>query len=226
MLATVIFHVLIISLWFTEWPLERQSVPVSAVSKYVPARLVSADDLQKKPIKKKKTAVKKKNIYKNSVSTQPKTKLVKKAEPKSVVILKVEEDKAAEQNLTQNWKLAELELSQAMEKEERLLEAIDDLGEAQSYVAIIAQAVQNSWSRPPSARNNMEAELIIQLIPTGEVVSVNIVKSSGQLAFDRSAINAVKKAERFPELQELPSRVFEKHFRRLRLKFRPEDLRL
>ena len=94
-----------------------------------------------------------------------------------------------------------------------------------SFVALIQQTVINYWSRPPSARNGMEAELAIQLIPTGEVVSVTIVRSSGNSAFDRSAVNAVEKAGAFPELQTLPSAEFERTFRRFRLLFKPEDLR-
>ena len=66
---------------------------------------------------------------------------------------------------------------------------------------------------------------VTQQFPTGEVVSVSVLKSSGNGAFDRSAINAVEKAGSFPELQNLPSREFEKTFRRFRLLFRPEDLR-
>ena len=67
--------------------------------------------------------------------------------------------------------------------------------------------------------------MLIQLIPTGEVVSVTLASSSGNAAFDRSAVVAVEKAGQFPELQKLDSRLFEKNFRRLRLKFKPEDLR-
>ena len=63
------------------------------------------------------------------------------------------------------------------------------------------------------------------MIPTGEVVSVQVVKSSGNAAFDRSAVNAVQKAGAFPELQKLPNAEFERQFRRFRLIFRPEDLR-
>lgn len=94
-----------------------------------------------------------------------------------------------------------------------------------SYIALIQQTVVNYWSRPPSARNGMECELVVQLIPTGEVVSVTVLRSSGNSAFDASAVNAVKKAGAFPELQKLPSAEFEKNFRRLNLIFRPEDLR-
>jgi colicin import membrane protein len=117
------------------------------------------------------------------------------------------------------------ELSMALQAEDILLEQASDLEVTQSYVALITQVIQDNWSRPPSARNDMEAELVIQLIPTGEVVSVSVARSSGLVAFDRSAVRAVEKAERFPELQQLPARIFNKDFRTLRLKFKPEDLR-
>ncbi len=106
-----------------------------------------------------------------------------------------------------------------------MLEQASDAQLIASYTSLIAGIIEDNWSRPPSARNEMEAELIIQLIPTGEVVSVTVARSSGLPAFDRSAIMAVQKAERFPELQELEPRLFERNFRRLRLKFKPEDLR-
>lgn len=94
-----------------------------------------------------------------------------------------------------------------------------------SHAALIERAIIAHWSRPASARNDMQAELLIQLVPTGEVVQVSVVRSSGNAAFDRAAENAVRRAGRFPELQQLPSRVFEQNFRRFRLVFRPEDLR-
>ena len=96
---------------------------------------------------------------------------------------------------------------------------------AASYTALIRQTVVNYWSRPPSARNGMQVVLQLQLIPTGDIVGVTVLQSSGDSAFDRSAVNAVEKAARFPELQKLPPREFEKTFRRFRLLFKPEDLR-
>ena len=50
-------------------------------------------------------------------------------------------------------------------------------------------------------------------------------ESSGNVAFDRSAINAVEKAGRFPEVSQLKSAEFERDFRRFQIIFRPEDLR-
>lgn len=91
--------------------------------------------------------------------------------------------------------------------------------------AIIQQAVISRWTRPPSARNGMQAVLEIALVPTGDVAGVSVLQTSGNNAFDRSAINAVERAGRFPEVQQLEPAVFEREFRRFQLIFRPEDLR-
>jgi colicin import membrane protein len=94
----------------------------------------------------------------------------------------------------------------------------------QSGMAIIQQAVQSVWSRPPSARNGMRAILQIRMLPTGELIDAVITESSGDPAFDRSAENAVYSAAPFRELQTLPSNVFNENFRSLSLIFQPEDL--
>ena len=122
--------------------------------------------------------------------------------------------------------LTRADLARAVAAEEDASDAAATSAElAAGYAALIQQTVINYWSRPASARNGMEAELSIQLIPTGEILSVTLVRSSGNSAFDRSAINAVEKAGSFPELRSLPAPEFEKSFRRFRLLFRPEDLR-
>ena len=89
----------------------------------------------------------------------------------------------------------------------------------------IQAAVVNRWTRPPSARNGMVAVLSIQLVPTGEVVGVGVLESSGNSAFDRSAMTAVERVARFPEVAKLDNRLFESSFRRFQLVFKPEDLR-
>ncbi len=70
----------------------------------------------------------------------------------------------------------------------------------------------------------MTAIVRLQVVPTGEVVGTFIVESSGNSSFDRSVIQAVERAERFPELQDLDTGVFERNFRNFELVFRPEDL--
>ncbi len=117
-------------------------------------------------------------------------------------------------------------LQRAMQEEEMMMQAEQDEMLADSYAASIKRTVEGYWSRPASARKNMQVELAIRLVPTGEVVGVEVIRSSGNTSFDRSAVLAVKKAGRFPELKDMPSNVFEEYFRSFTLVFKPEDLLL
>jgi colicin import membrane protein len=115
---------------------------------------------------------------------------------------------------------AELERQQALASQQ----AATDARAVDTYVAIINRTVASYWDIPPSARNGMTAVLAIRLVPTGEVISVEVIQSSGNAAFDRSVEQAVRKAERFPELRDMSTTLFETSFRNLTITFRPEDL--
>ncbi|WP_439102339.1 TonB family protein [Congregibacter sp.] len=159
-----------------------------------------------------------------SSSAPPKTtpKAAAKVNNKPAPAPKVEEKRISAEELAA---ISRRELADAMAAEDNAQVAVTAEEMSTSYAALIRDTVVNYWSRPPSARNGMEALLAIQLVPTGEIVSVSVLRSSGSVAFDRSAINAVEKAGSFPELKNLPGREFEKTFRRFQLLFRPEDLR-
>ena len=115
---------------------------------------------------------------------------------------------------------AELQRQQAAASQQ----AARDARAVDTYVAIINRTVASYWDIPPSARNGMTAVLAIRLVPTGEVISVEVIQSSGNAAFDRSVEQAVRKAERFPELRDMSTTLFETSFRNLTITFRPEDL--
>ncbi|MBQ0719301.1 MAG: cell envelope integrity protein TolA [Gammaproteobacteria bacterium] len=120
-------------------------------------------------------------------------------------------------------------LASALDSEDEFLADEQSMQLAQGYSDYIQQRIIANWNRPLSARRGMEAILSIQLVPTGQVVGVSVIQSSGNEAFDLSAQQAVKKVGRFDKLQELSRQspaVFEQNFRQFRLVFRPEDLRL
>lgn len=119
--------------------------------------------------------------------------------------------------------LATQSFEDALQTEEVNLDTATEEGEAaKSYIQGIYELVVQNWSRPPSARNDMKALLQVELVPTGELVAVNVIQSSGNEAFDRSAEQAVRKAQKF----EVPkdNALFEARFRRFNLLFQPEDL--
>lgn len=101
----------------------------------------------------------------------------------------------------------------------------DEVSEVQQVAALMQARITQNWRRPPSARNGMEVLLEISLVPTGDVVGISVLSSSGSIAFDRSAIAAVERVAQFSEVAVLPISDFERYFRRFPLRFKPEDLR-
>ena len=74
----------------------------------------------------------------------------------------------------------------------------------------------------------MEVDLVIYLVPTGEVTNIEIAyrDPSATDAFVSSVIKAVRKVGRFDKLSQISPVLFDANFRKITLKFKPEDLRL
>ncbi len=165
---------------------------------------------------------------------EPKPKPVPRETPKPVEVpkpdpkIKAQEEarKREAERQQRLQELAEQQFMEALESEAAELDTAtsEDSGAeaAQSFRMGIYQAIVGNWSRPPSARQGMQALLRVELVPTGDIVSVTVVESSGSAAFDRSAEAAVNKARRFEVPKE--SAIFERHFRQFTLLFKPEDL--
>jgi len=251
---SLILHALIIVA--VVWGWESAPADVHKVTpRYVEAKLVTMTPRSSKPVVAKKKvrkidlAAKKREqqrLKEQRLKKQRKQQQAKDAATRKAKQLAQEKARAAEERLAAERELQRLEqerlaeqqreaenekqrqqdFADALAAEDELLLAEQDEVMAQSYVAQIAHAIGQHWSRPPSARRGMTCELQLQLIPTGEVVSVSVSKGSGNGAFDRSAEQAVKKLGRFESLADMPPALFERYFRQFTLLFDPQDLRL
>lgn len=144
------------------------------------------------------------------------------------------EEQQRQQREEEQRQQAERAAQEERERQEQALQAQRDAEASQigaqeaeavmSYTTVIHDLVQQQWSRPPSARNGMVAVLRISMLPTGDVTDVQVVQSSGDFAFDRAAETAVRRVNRFTELQGMNPRLFDRSFRSFLLTFRPEDL--
>ena len=141
--------------------------------------------------------------------------------------LQKEQQEKAQQELEQQRREQEA-LEQAIALEQLAMQDAQQLARDQleqaKYAALIKSLTSQYWNRPPSARNNMMAEIRISLSPVGDVLGITMVKSSGNDEFDRSVIQAIRQAAPFSELKNLERRIFDQYFRRITFRFRPEDL--
>ena len=216
---TLLLHAAVIAALVVRW--ESPSAIEARLAKPVAikAQLVSAESLKPKPKPKPKPQPKPKPEPKPTDTTPAVT-----SKPVDPPVKEASEKEASERRekeiAAQSLKEIESALASEQTTQEGSVGSISD-----TVAAIIQQAVVGRWARPPSARNGMVAVLEIALVPTGDVVGVAVLRSSGDNAFDRSAINAVERAGRFPEVSQIERALFERDFRRFQLIFKPDDLR-
>lgn len=172
---------------------------------------------------KKEKELKEKKKKEKELAERKKREEAERIEREQQARDKAEREKAEKERAAAEKRKADEALAKAMAEEEAYRQSLQDKQTIQSYADLIRRRVEQNWSRPPSAKKGMEVLLEIQLVPTGYVTGVSIIRSSGNPSFDLSAQQAVQKANRFPELKDMPPRVFEQHFRRFKMLFRVED---
>jgi len=87
---------------------------------------------------------------------------------------------------------------------------------------LIRDQVIMNWKQPSSAQKGMKVEIVLTLVPTGEIIQVSLANSSGNQAFDNSALNAIQKVSKFENL-DMGRKLFDTHFRKFTLVFNPEN---
>ena len=217
-ILTLALHGGLVLMLVVRWTGPSEVIAAAPNIQPIQASLIQAETL--KPKAKPKSRPKPKPKPKPEPKPEPQPTPEPAPEPKPAEVEKPEPALDAERlaALTRNEldSLVDADIAAAGANEPSLRDVV---------AATIQASVINRWTRPPSARNGMVSILSIQLVPTGEVVGVSVLQSSGNTAFDRSAMTAVERTGRFPEVAKLDDRTFEANFRRFQLIFKPEDLR-
>jgi colicin import membrane protein len=120
--------------------------------------------------------------------------------------------------------LAEL-LSDDVGRQQAVADTVGD-EVAGSLDDLIVMLVSQQWRRPPSARNGMSVEVLIEMLPDGTITNASVTRSSGDSPFDNSAVQAVRNVGRIAEMQQLDRATFDRLYRQRRAVFKPEDLGL
>jgi len=130
----------------------------------------------------------------------------------------------AERQLAESLEAEERERRKAAEAEERerkeAARQARALTAAEKYKLLIRQKVSRNWARPPGAQAGLQCTVRVRLVPSGDVLQVTVVKTSGDERFDRSVENAVYKASPLPIPEDRD--LFE-YFREIEFIFNPED---
>ncbi len=201
--------------------IKAELVELTAKTKPSPSVSTPVDQRAKREAEKKAQA--KREAEKKRAQAKREAELREQRRIEAEKQRRIEQEK---QRQAQERAQREAEFAEALEREQALLAAQEDEKVANSYMQLIQQRLSENWSRPPSARLGMQVSIELRLVPTGRIVGVTIIESSGDRAFDQAAQQAAFKADQFKEIQGMDSAIFEKYFRKVKVVFSPEDLRL
>ena len=209
----------------------HNDAPIVKVPKHISAKIVHIDKPKPKTVQKQIKKKKPKPVVK---AKKPKPKVIDKSK-KTVSKPKLKEKPKAIKKAP--LPLPGADLSQALQEEEELMSLNELLNEEvqarqaekdqkaiASHAGQIKALIQSVWRFPPSAHHDQVVLLRIYMVPTGEVTEVQVVESSGNIALDRSAEQAVWKVARFPVPKD--AALFEAQFRKFLIKLKPENARL
>lgn len=181
------------------------------VAKKEAAKKKAAEDAKKKAAEEAKKKAAAEAAKKKAADDARKKAAAEAAQRKAV-----EDKKAAA--------LAEL-LSEDVGRQQAIADTVGDQV-AGSLDDLIVMLVSQQWRRPPSARNGMSVEVLIEMLPDGTITNASVTRSSGDVPFDNSAVQAVRNVGRIAEMQQLDRATFDQLYRQRRAVFKPEDLGL
>jgi len=92
--------------------------------------------------------------------------------------------------------------------------------EAEQAKLAIKQKVNRSWIRPVSTTADLKCTIRVRLLSDGTVMDAEVISSSGDEDFDRSAENAVNKASPLPVPKD--KELFAREFRSFQFLFNPK----
>ncbi len=181
-------------------------------------KLKKRDNLE---VKRKKELDKKRKVEEKKLKKEQEERLAKQKKEKQRIALleKKEKEKKRKEKKERERKAREEKQDRAQKekelKEKMLAEAAimkkeqeaaalrqAELKKRQTiidkYMNLIELKVYQHWIKPPAVSKGLVSELRVKLIPTGEVIDVQLSKSSGDAVYDKSVQAAVKRASPLP----------------------------
>ena len=89
------------------------------------------------------------------------------------------------------------------------------------YSSLIIESIQSAWRKPINIQDGLVCNLRLSINKNGRVVNVNLIKSSGNIRFDNSAIKAVQRVETFEFFNKIPLNIYSSNFKNIVITFNP-----
>ena len=157
------------------------------------------------------------NKTKKQIPSLPEINKAKINEPKKELIYSKISDtiSVSSKNL-----LIESSISELL-SEESEIEISKEQKEISMYAQQIISTIENAWIKPKNIPQGLIANLRLTIRPSGRIIKADLIKSSGNIRFDNSALQAVRRVEAFNFFNSISKSLFEKEFQKISISFNP-----
>lgn len=153
-------------------------------------------------------------------------------EPKEIIEVKKSKTvtSSKNENLAKSEQITETKLKQKqienldeyLEEEalqKKILENIDIVEQISSKVI---KDIEELWIKPNNSKKGMFADFSLSLSRSGLIDDIELVQSSGNKAFDRAALNAIRKYKQVRYINTINDEEYRIYFSKFTLRFKPE----
>ena len=116
--------------------------------------------------------------------------------------------------------IPDINISQLIQEEELISQNTDDLLVSE-YSGLIIQAIQSAWIKPKNIQDGLICDLRMTINKNGRVIKVDLIKSSGNIRFDNSALRAISRVETFSFFNKIPFNIYQTSFKNIVITFNP-----
>ena len=105
--------------------------------------------------------------------------------------------------------------------EDKLISKESQQSQLELYSSLIIKSIQSAWRKPMNIEDGLVCDLRLSINKNGRITNVNLIRSSGNLRFDNSALKAVQRAETFSFFKDIPYSLYNTNFKSVVITFNP-----
>ena len=106
-------------------------------------------------------------------------------------------------------------------KEDDLISSESEQSQVELYSSLIIQTIQSAWRKPMNIQDGLVCDLRLTINNNGRVIKANLIRSSGNIRFDNSALKAVQRVETFNFFNKIPLSIYSSNFKNIVVTFNP-----
>lgn len=114
-----------------------------------------------------------------------------------------------------------MNLQDLINQESQVLDSNTLENEINKYSSLIINIIEAAWIKPKNIQNNLICDIKIKINPRGRIVDISLINSSGNIRFDNSALQAVRRVETFSFFNEITKKTYEDVFKNIVISFNP-----